>query len=139
MSLEKPVGEEQESELGDVIADERVQSPYDRVADILTQDALRRALDRLTYRARRVVELRYGLGGEQPRTLDEVGRAFNVTPERIRQIENHSLKRLHHLPELQTLREPARSASTARVDGKPAVRARKSRASMHREQRHANT
>ena len=121
VSLEKPVGEEEESELVDFIADERAESPYGRAADILTQDALRRALDRLSYRERRVLELRYGLGGEQPRTLDEVGRTFNVTRERIRQIENHSFKKLHRLPELQTLREPARSTPTAIANGKPAV------------------
>jgi RNA polymerase primary sigma factor len=126
VSLEKPVGEEEESELGDFIADERAESPYDHAADILTQDALRRALDRLSYRERRVLELRYGLGGEQPRTLDEVGRTFNVTRERIRQIENHSFKKLHRLPELQTLREPARSTPTAIANGKPAVPARES-------------
>jgi len=139
VSLEKPVGEEEESELGDFIADERAESPYDHAADILTQDALRRALNRLTYRERRVLELRYGLGGEHPRTLDEVGRTFNVTRERIRQIENHSFKKLHHLPELQTLREPTPSTPTARATREPAVRARESTTSKHRAQRQAKT
>jgi RNA polymerase primary sigma factor len=112
VSLEKRVGDEEESELGEFIADQHAESPYDRAADILTQEALRRALNMLSYRERRVLELRYGLGGEQPRTLDEVGRTLNVTRERIRQIENHSFKKLQHLPEIQTLREPARSTPT---------------------------
>src|SRR5204863_173247 len=93
VSLEKPVGDEEESEFGQFIADERAESPYERAAEILTKEALREALENLSYRERRVLELRYGLGGEHPRTLDEVGRTFNVTRERIRQIENQSLKK----------------------------------------------
>src|SRR5205823_3428705 len=81
---------EEESEFGQFIADERAESPYERAAEILTKEALREALENLSYRERRVLELRYGLGGEHPRTLDEVGRTFNVTRERIRQIENQS-------------------------------------------------
>jgi RNA polymerase primary sigma factor len=105
ISLEKPVGEEQESEFGQFIADERAESPYDRAAEILTKEALREALENLSYRERRVLELRYGLGGEHPRTLDEIGHTFNVTRERIRQIENHSLKKLQRLDEAQQLRD----------------------------------
>src|ERR1700677_947763 len=97
VSLEKPVGDEEESEFGQFIADERAESPYERAAEILTKEALREALENLSYRERRVLELRYGLGGEHPRTLDEVGRTFNVTRERIRQIENQSLKKLQSL------------------------------------------
>ena len=74
VSLEKPVGDEEESEFGQFIADERAESPYERAAEILTKEALREALENLSYRERRVLELRYGLGGEHPRTLDEVGR-----------------------------------------------------------------
>ena len=69
--------------------------------------ALRDLLDQLSYRERRVLELRYGLRGEKPRTLDELGRMFNVTRERIRQIENQSLKKLQSLAEAQKLREVA--------------------------------
>ena len=105
VSLEKPVGEEEESEFGQFIADERAESPYERAAEILANEALREALENLSYRERRVLELRYGLGGERPRTLDEVGRTFNVTRERIRQIENQSLKKLQNLPEAQQLRD----------------------------------
>ena len=107
ISLEKPVGDEEESEFGQFIADERAESPYERAAEILTKEALREALENLSYRERRVLELRYGLGGEHPRTLDEVGRTFNVTRERIRQIENQSLKKLQSLAEAQKLREVA--------------------------------
>ena len=103
ISLEMPVGEEEQSEFGQFIADERAESPYERAVEILTNEALRDALENLGYRERRVLELRYGLGGEHPRTLDEVGRTFNVTRERIRQIENHSLRKLQNLREAQKL------------------------------------
>ena len=109
VSLEKPVGDEEESEFGQFIADERAESPYERAAEILTKEALREALENLSYRERRVLELRYGLGGEHPRTLDEVGRTFNVTRERIRQIENQSLKKLQSLAEA-----PRRSETSLR-------------------------
>jgi RNA polymerase primary sigma factor len=104
ISLQKPVGDEEESEFGQFIADEQAESPYERAVEILTKEALRDALENLSYRERRVLELRYGLGGEHPRTLDEVGRTFNVTRERIRQIENQSLKKLQSLAEAQKLR-----------------------------------
>src|ERR671913_565860 len=87
--------------------DEKAEAPFERAADLLTKEALREALENLSYRERRVLELRYGLGGEHPRTLDEVGRTFNVTRERIRQIENQSLKKLQSLGEAQKLREVA--------------------------------
>ena len=72
---------------------------------ILTNEALRDALENLSYRERRVLELRYGLSGEAPCTLDEIGRTFNITRERIRQIENRSLKKLQNLRETQQLRD----------------------------------
>ena len=107
VSLEKPVGDEEESEFGQFIADEKAESPFERAADLLTNEALKEALENLSYRERRVLELRYGLGGEHPRTLDEVGRTFKVTRERIRQIENQSLKKLQSLAEAQKLRDVA--------------------------------
>ncbi|MBV8598785.1 MAG: sigma-70 family RNA polymerase sigma factor, partial [Actinobacteria bacterium] len=80
----------------------------DEAADvILRNEALTRALGMLGERERRVLELRYGLNGQAPCTLDEVGRAFNVTRERIRQIENQSLKKLRSLAEAQKLRDVA--------------------------------
>jgi RNA polymerase primary sigma factor len=103
ISLEKPVSDEEASELGQFIADERAESPYERAVEILTKEALRDALQNLSYRERRVLELRYGLGGQHPRTLEEVGRTFNVTRERIRRIESQSLKKLQDLPEAQEL------------------------------------
>jgi RNA polymerase primary sigma factor len=115
VSLETPVGEDDETELGQFIADDQAQSPYERAAEVLTQQALRDALAKLSYRERRVLELRYGLGSEQRRTLDQVGRTFNLTRERIRQIENHSLKKLHHLRETERLREHLQSGSQRRA------------------------
>jgi len=111
ISLEKPVGDGEESEFGQFIADDHAESPYERAVEILAREALRDALANLGYRERRVIELRYGLAGERPRTLDEVGRTFNVTRERIRQIENQSLKKLQALPEAQALRDDAQTAS----------------------------
>jgi RNA polymerase primary sigma factor len=111
ISLEKPIGDEQESEFGQFIADEQAASPYERAVEILTKQALRDALENLSYRERRVLELRYGLGGEHPRTLTEVGRTFNVTRERIRQIEKQSLKKLQTLPKAQQLRDDVEIAS----------------------------
>jgi RNA polymerase primary sigma factor len=104
ISLEKPVGDDEGSEFGQFIADERSESPYELAVVALTRTALGQALNGLTDRERRVLELRYGLGDEPPRTLDEIGRTFNVTRERIRQIENNSLKKLQDLPESQQLR-----------------------------------
>ena len=110
ISLEKPVGDEEQTEFGQLIADEHAESPYERAVEALTIEALRDALENLSYRERRVIELRYGLGDQHPRTLDEVGRTFNVTRERIRQIEHQSLKKLQALHETQRLRNDADTA-----------------------------
>ncbi len=107
VSLERPVGDDEESEFGQFIADDKAPSPEDATDSLLRSEALRDVLNTLSYRERRVLELRYGLGGEHPRTLDEVGRTFNVTRERIRQIENQSLQKLATLMEAQGLREVA--------------------------------
>jgi RNA polymerase primary sigma factor len=112
ISLEKPVSDDVESEeFGQSIADEQAECPYERAVEILTNEALRDALENLSYRERRVLELRYGLGGEHPRTLEEVGRTFNVTRERIRQIESQSLEKLQNLREAQKLRDDVELAS----------------------------
>jgi RNA polymerase primary sigma factor len=105
ISLEKPIGEEDESELGDFVEDHTAESPFEQAADCLRRENLRRALAALPEREREVIEMRFGLSGERPYTLEEVGRAFNVTRERIRQIENHTLKKLEALPEAQRLRD----------------------------------
>ena len=99
VSLEKPVGEEEESELGRFLADESSVAPEASAETSLRDQALRELLDQLSYRERRVLELRYGLHGEKPRTLDELGRMFNVTRERIRQVESQSLQKLGSLPD----------------------------------------
>jgi RNA polymerase primary sigma factor len=104
VSLEKPVGDEEESEFGHFIADSSVPRPDEVAETTIRQETLRRALEMLSYRERRVLEMRYGLDGEPPRTLDEVGRAFNVTRERVRQIEHQSLRKLQALAEAQKLR-----------------------------------
>jgi RNA polymerase primary sigma factor len=105
VSLEKPVGDEEESELGDFVADETVESPYDSAQENLQREDVQRALDALPERERQVIELRFGLRGHEPLTLEEVGRAFGVTRERIRQIETNTLKKLKQLPEAQKLRD----------------------------------
>jgi RNA polymerase primary sigma factor len=105
VSLEKPIGEEEESELGDFVEDQTAESPFELAAEHLRRENLRRALAALPEREREVIEMRFGLTGERPYTLEEVGRAFNVTRERIRQIENHTLKKLEALPEAQRLRD----------------------------------
>jgi RNA polymerase primary sigma factor len=105
VSLEKPIGEEEESELGDFVEDETAVSPFDQASENLRRENVRRALDALPQREREVIEMRFGLTGARPFTLEEVGRAFNVTRERIRQIENHTLKKLESLPEAQRLRD----------------------------------
>ena len=103
VSLERPVGDE-EAALGDFVEDERAPSPFDEASEVMRSDHLRRALAALPERERRVIELRFGLRGDQPRTLEEVGRAFGVTRERIRQIENSTLRKLGVMPEAQALR-----------------------------------
>jgi RNA polymerase primary sigma factor len=105
VSLEKPVGEEDDSSLGDFVEDPTAQSPFELASEHLRRENLRRALAALPEREREVIELRFGLTGQRPYTLEEVGRAFNVTRERIRQIESHTLKKLEALPEAQRLRD----------------------------------
>jgi RNA polymerase primary sigma factor len=105
VSLEKPIGDEDESELGDFVADDEVAEPFEEASEHLQREGVRRALDALPERERQVIELRYGLSGLEPLTLEEVGRTFGVTRERIRQIETNTLKKLRALPEAQMLRE----------------------------------
>ncbi|HZJ28749.1 MAG TPA: sigma-70 family RNA polymerase sigma factor, partial [Solirubrobacterales bacterium] len=104
ISMEKPVGDEEDSQLGDFIADENEQEPFDQASEHLQKEGVRRALAALPDRERQVLEMRYGLLGGEPMTLEEVGQTFGVTRERIRQIENNTLKKLKGLPEAQVLR-----------------------------------
>ena len=105
VSLEKPVGEEDDSELGDFVEDDTAESPHELAMENLRRENVRQALDALPEREREVIEMRFGLKGHEARTLEEVGRAFGVTRERIRQIENTTLKRLQSLPEAQRLKD----------------------------------
>jgi RNA polymerase primary sigma factor len=105
ISLEKPIGEEEDSSLGDFVPDDQAESPFDTASLSLRREDIELALGSLPERDRKVIELRFGLLGEAPCTLEEVGRAFGVTRERIRQIENNTLKRLETLPEAQALRD----------------------------------
>jgi RNA polymerase primary sigma factor len=105
VSLEKPIGDEEDSSLGDFVPDEQAESPFDTASLSLRREDVELALSALPDRERRVIELRYGLDGSQPCTLEEVGQAFGVTRERIRQIENNTLKKLESLPEAQGLRD----------------------------------
>jgi RNA polymerase primary sigma factor len=105
VSLEKPIGEEEESELGDFVQDENSESPDEAASLTLRRTDIDNALSSLPDRERQVIELRFGLNGQQPCTLEEVGKAFGVTRERIRQIENNTLKKLQSLPEAQGLKD----------------------------------
>jgi RNA polymerase primary sigma factor len=105
VSLEKPVGDEDDSELGDFVADDTIAEPFEEASEHLQKEGVRKALAALPERERQVIELRYGLTGLEPLTLEEVGNTFGVTRERIRQIENNTLKKLQRLPEAQMLRE----------------------------------
>ena len=105
VSLEKPIGEEEDSSLGDFVQDDAAESPFDTAQLSLRREDIEMALGALPKRERQVIELRFGLHGGPPRTLEEVGRVFGVTRERIRQIENNTLKKLEHLPEAQALRD----------------------------------
>jgi len=105
VSLEKPVGEEEDSALADFVEDVSAESPFELASESLRKENVSRVLAALPTREREVIEMRFGLTGARPRTLEEVGRAFNITRERVRQIENRTLKKLQGLPEAQRLRE----------------------------------
>ncbi|MCK4395186.1 RNA polymerase sigma factor RpoD [candidate division WOR-3 bacterium] len=96
VSLDKPIGNEEESFLGDFIPDRTVTSPAHSAALVLLQDKLRRVLGTLSPREQKVLEMRFGLSDGTPKTLEEVGMMFNVTRERVRQIETKALKKLRH-------------------------------------------
>ena len=96
VSLETPIGEEEDSHLGDFIEDEKTITPSDSVATTMLKEQLLGVLDTLTPREEKVLRLRYGIDDGKPRTLEEVGKEFNVTRERIRQIEAKALRKLRH-------------------------------------------
>ncbi len=96
VSLETPIGEEEDSHLGDFIEDEKTATPSESVASMMLREQLLGVLDTLTPREEKVLRLRYGLDDGKPRTLEEVGKEFNVTRERIRQIEAKAIRKLKH-------------------------------------------
>jgi RNA polymerase primary sigma factor len=104
VSLQSPIGEE-DSDLGDFIEDADAVVPMEAAAFIMLQDQLEQVLDNLTIREQRIIQLRFGLTDGHPRTLEEVGREFGVTRERIRQIESKTLAKLRHPSRAQMLRE----------------------------------
>ena len=105
VSLETPIGEEEDSHLGDFIEDDTALSPADSATFSMLREELANALESLTERERQVVKLRFGLEDGRARTLEEVGREFNVTRERIRQIEAKALRKLRHPSRSKRLRD----------------------------------
>jgi RNA polymerase primary sigma factor len=103
VSLEKRVGDEDGAEIGDLLTDASRSLPDEEAELTLQNESLHRLLATLSTRQRQIVELRYGLDGQAPRTLDDIGRTFNITRERIRQIENQSLTKLRALAISQEL------------------------------------
>jgi RNA polymerase primary sigma factor len=105
VSLETPIGEEEDSHLGDFIEDADAVVPVDAASFILLQEQLESVLHTLSEREKKVIQLRFGLVDGHPRTLEEVGREFGVTRERIRQIESKTLSKLRHPSRSQKLRD----------------------------------
>ena len=105
VSLETPIGEEEDSHLGDFIQDENVPVPAEAAAQTLLREQLEEVLNTLTDREKKVLRLRFGLDDGRQRTLEEVGREFNVTRERIRQIEAKALRKLRHPSRSRKLRD----------------------------------
>ncbi|CAG0932421.1 partial RNA polymerase sigma factor RpoD, partial [Planctomycetaceae bacterium] len=104
ISLETPIGEEEDSHLGDFIEDRNVVSPIDAVIVANLRDQTRRTLKTLTPREEQVLRMRFGVGDGAEHTLEEVGKSFNVTRERIRQIESKALRKLRHPSRAKKLR-----------------------------------
>jgi RNA polymerase primary sigma factor len=105
VSFESPVGEEGDTQLGDFIEDSEIEKPMDAALFILLQEQLQKILDTLDDRERRIIQLRFGLHDGYPRTLEEVGREFKVTRERIRQIEFKTLNKLRNSNRSKALRD----------------------------------
>jgi RNA polymerase primary sigma factor len=104
VSLETPIGEEEDSQLGDFIEDHEAVEPVEAVSETMQKEELNQVLSTLTQRERKIIELRFGLKGEHPRTLEEVGQKFSLTRERIRQIEAKTLVKLTSYRDTQRLR-----------------------------------
>ena len=104
-SLDKAVGDEEGSALGDLVPDDRQSSPFAATSTAMLRDALQEVISGLSSRERAVLDLRYGLSDDRPRTLEEVGRELGVTRERIRQIEAHAIRKLRHPSRSRALRD----------------------------------
>jgi len=108
VSLDKAVGDDADAaQFGDLIPDESATTPFDAALESMMHERLYDVLENLPYRERRIVALRYGLGGEQPQTLDKVAKLFGLTRERTRQLEEAALRKLSTLAEAQALRNAA--------------------------------
>ena len=108
VSLDKPVGDDADAaQFGDLLEDEGSASPHELAAEAMMHERLADVLENLSYRERRIVEMRYGLRDEQPKTLDQTSRVFGLTRERTRQIEEAALRKLGSLAESQGLRDAA--------------------------------
>ena len=105
VSFETPVGEEEDSHLGDFIRDDSSQAPVEAVSDQMLREQLKAVISQLTERERQVLELRFGLKDGEMHTLEEVGKCFHVTRERIRQIEAKALRKLRHPSRSKQLRD----------------------------------
>ena len=105
VSLETPIGEEEDSHLGDFIPDDDVPAPVEAAAYSMLKEQLMEVLDTLSDREKKVLMLRFGLEDGRPRPLEEVGKEFNVTRERIRQIEAKALRKLRHPSRSKKLRD----------------------------------
>ena len=105
VSLETPIGEEEDSHLGDFIEDRSALAPADAASHQLLKEQIQDVLHTLSIRERRVLQLRFGLQDGRSRTLEEVGREFGVTRERIRQIEAKALRKLRHPTRSRRLRD----------------------------------
>ena len=105
VSLETPVGEEDDSHLGDFIQDNEASEPLEATASNLLREQLEKAMASLTPREEKVLRLRFGFEDGKPHTLEEVGKKFNVTRERVRQIESKALRRLRHPSKSKALRD----------------------------------
>ncbi|GAI43470.1 unnamed protein product, partial [marine sediment metagenome] len=104
-SLEAPIGEEEDSFLGDFVPDDVEETPIDIASNVVLREQLNNVLNTLTEREREVLKLRFGLEDGYPRTLEEVGHIFDVTRERIRQIESKALRKLKHPRRIERLRD----------------------------------
>ena len=124
ISLDRPVGESEDSHFGDFIEDERQESPSDSATSDMLRQRINDVLKTLTYREREILKLRYGIGDGYTYTLEEVGRIFKVTRERVRQVESKAIRKLQHRSDARG----SRASSVAPRTDPPAIGPRRTRA-----------